>query len=180
MGNIFRKLFDSFSSKKEKSILMVGLDGAGKTTLLYKLKLSETVNTIPTIGFNVEVVNYKNVNFTVWDLGGQDKIRKLWKHYYKNTNALIYVIDSNDNGRIEECKKEFQHLLNCIELESIPVLIYANKQDLPNAQKVYKIAENIELNKVKTHPYYIQPCNALNGNGIYEGLEWLCKEMNKD
>lgn len=179
MGNIFQRLFDSFYDKKEKSILMVGLDGAGKTTLLYKLKLSETIDTIPTIGFNVEVVNYKNVNFTVWDLGGQDKIRKLWKHYYKNTNALIYVIDSNDTGRIDECKKEFKYLLNCDELKSIPVLIYANKQDLPNSQNVHEIANNIELSTVETNPYYIQPCNALEGDGIYEGLEWLCNEMNK-
>lgn len=76
----------------------VGLDAAGKTTILYKLKLGEVVTTIPTIGFNVETVEYKNISFTVWDVGGQDKIRPLWRHYYTNTqvtfynNALLYYI----------------------------------------------------------------------------------------
>ena len=56
---------------REMRILMVGLDAAGKTTILYKLKLGEVVNTIPTIGFNVETVEYKNISFNVWDVGGQ-------------------------------------------------------------------------------------------------------------
>ena len=73
--------------KQEMRILMVGLDAAGKTTILYKLKLGEVVTTIPTIGFNVETVEYKNISFTVWDVGGQDKIRPLWRHYYQNTQA---------------------------------------------------------------------------------------------
>merc|ERR1711903_364770 len=79
MGNVFAKLFANFG-KKEARILMVGLDAAGKTTILYKLKLGEVVTTIPTIGFNVETVEYKNISFTVWDVGGQDKIRPLWRH----------------------------------------------------------------------------------------------------
>src|ERR1043165_10208569 len=92
MGGIFAKLFGGFT--KEMRILMVGLDAAGKTTVLYKLKLGEIVTTIPTIGFNVETVKYKNINFTVWDVGGQDKIRPLWRHYYANTHGVIYVVDS--------------------------------------------------------------------------------------
>ena len=77
----------------------VGLDAAGKTTILYKLKLGEIVTTIPTIGFNVETVEYKNIQFTVWDVGGQDKIRPLWRHYFSNTQGLIFVVDSNDRDR---------------------------------------------------------------------------------
>ena len=79
----------------------VGLDAAGKTTILYKLKLGEIVTTIPTIGFNVETVEYKNISFTVWDVGGQDKIRPLWRHYFQNTQGLIFVVDSNDRERID-------------------------------------------------------------------------------
>merc|ERR1712107_801856 len=93
MGGVFAKLF---GGKREMRILMVGLDAAGKTTILYKLKLGEIVTTIPTIGFNVETVEYKKINFTVWDVGGQDKIRPLWRHYYQNTQGLIFVVDSND------------------------------------------------------------------------------------
>ena len=79
MGS-FQSVFKRLFSKKEMRILMVGLDAAGKTTILYKLKLGEIVTTIPTIGFNVETVEYKNINFTVWDVGGQDKIRPLWRY----------------------------------------------------------------------------------------------------
>jgi len=62
---------------------------AGKTTLLYKLKLNETVSTIPTIGFNVETVTpCRGVSFTVWDVGGQDKLRPLWKQYFQNAEGI--------------------------------------------------------------------------------------------
>uniref|UniRef100_A0A1A9WS82 small monomeric GTPase n=1 Tax=Glossina brevipalpis TaxID=37001 RepID=A0A1A9WS82_9MUSC len=88
MGNVFANLFKGLFGKKEMRILMVGLDAAGKTTILYKLKLGEIVTTIPTIGFNVETVEYKNISFTVWDVGGQDKIRPLWRHYFQNTQDL--------------------------------------------------------------------------------------------
>merc|ERR1719384_1257718 len=81
---------------------MIGLDAAGKTTILYKLKLGEIVSTIPTVGFNVETLEYKNLKFTVFDVGGQDKIRPLWKHYYENANAIIFVVDSADLDRIDK------------------------------------------------------------------------------
>lgn len=85
MGLTFSKLFEKFFSKRDMRILMLGLDAAGKTTILYKLKLGEVVSSVPTIGFNVETLEFKNIKFTVWDVGGQDKIRLLWKHYYQNT-----------------------------------------------------------------------------------------------
>merc|ERR1711907_243828 len=115
MGNVFGKLFAGFT-KRDMRILMVGLDAAGKTTILYKLKLGEIVTTIPTIGFNVETVEYKNINFTVWDVGGQDKIRKLWRHYFTNTDAIIYVVDSNDRERVTESREELEALLADSEL----------------------------------------------------------------
>lgn len=87
------------------------MDAAGKTTILYKLKLGEIVTTIPTIGFNVETVEYKNICFTVWDVGGQDKIRPLWRHYFQNTQGLIFVVDSNDRDRIGEAEKELQNMV---------------------------------------------------------------------
>merc|ERR1712113_47862 len=103
MGGLsFSKVWERMIGKQEMRILMVGLDNAGKTTVLYKLKLGEVIHTIPTIGFNVEQVQYKNINFTVWDVGGQDKIRPLWRHYYKNTQAVIFVVDSGDRDRIDD------------------------------------------------------------------------------
>jgi ADP-ribosylation factor protein 1 len=112
MGLTFTKLFSRLFAKKEMRILMVGLDAAGKTTILYKLKLGEIVTTIPTIGFNVETVEYKNISFTVWDVGGQDKIRPLWRHYFQNTQGLIFVVDSNDRDRVVEARDELHRMLN--------------------------------------------------------------------
>ena len=90
---------------------MVGLDAAGKTTILYKLKLGEIVTTIPTIGFNVETVEYKKINFNVWDVGGQYKIRPLWGHYYQNTQVLIFVIQMTKI----EYKKQMRNFKKCYE-----------------------------------------------------------------
>ena len=89
-------------------ILMLGLNGAGKTTILYQLKFGETVKTIPTIGFNVETLDYKGMAFTVWDVGGQDKIRVLWKHYYHNTDGLIFVVDSTERESLEDVAYEIK------------------------------------------------------------------------
>merc|ERR1711930_1758 len=108
--------------KTEMGILMVGLDAAGKTTILYKLKIGEVVTTIPTIGFNVETVEYKNINFTVWDIGGQDKIRKLWRYYYNNTQGLIFVVDSNDRDRIEDAREELRKILDDDEMRDVALL----------------------------------------------------------
>uniref|UniRef100_A0A8C5BAV7 ARF GTPase 3 n=1 Tax=Gadus morhua TaxID=8049 RepID=A0A8C5BAV7_GADMO len=131
MGNIFSNLLKSLIGKKEMRILMVGLDAAGKTTILYKLKLGEIVTTIPTIGFNVETVEYKNISFTVWDVGGQDKIRPLWRHYFQNTQGLIFVVDSNDRERVNEAREELMRMLAEDELRDAVLLIFANKQVTP-------------------------------------------------
>src|ERR1700749_192215 len=80
MGMFISRLLDGLWGTRECRIVMVGLDAAAKTTILYQLKLGEVITTIPTIGFNVETVEYKNISFTVWDVGGQDKIRPLWRH----------------------------------------------------------------------------------------------------
>merc|ERR1719172_24824 len=128
---MFSSIWARMLGKKEMRIVMVGLDAAGKTTVLYKLKLGEVVTTVPTIGFNVETVEYKNISFTVWDIGGQDKIRKLWRYYYANTQGLIFVIDSNDRDRIEDAREELVQMLNEDEMRDAVLLVFAIKQDLP-------------------------------------------------
>jgi ADP-ribosylation factor protein 6 len=102
---------------------------------LYKLKLGQSVTTIPTVGFNVETVSYKNVKFSVWDVGGQDKIRPLWRHYFTGTQALIFVVDSSDRERIDEARKELHMIVNDREMREVVILVFANKQDLPEALK---------------------------------------------
>lgn len=99
MGGFFAKLFGGVKVKECK-VLMLGLDGAGKTTILYNMKSGNVIDTIPTIGFNVETLKFDKVQFMVWDVGGQSKIRALWKHYYEKSKGIIYVVDSSDEERI--------------------------------------------------------------------------------
>lgn len=98
--------------------------------ILYKLKLDTDVTTIPTVGFNVESVTYKNTKFNVWDVGGQDKIRPLWRHYFSGTQGLIFVVDSNDRDRIEEARTELARIIQDREMKDALLLVFANKQDI--------------------------------------------------
>mmetsp|Transcript_1486 Transcript_1486/g.1995 ORF Transcript_1486/g.1995 Transcript_1486/m.1995 type:complete len:193 (-) Transcript_1486:107-685(-) len=186
MGSFFAKALEKIMGKKEMRILMVGLDAAGKTTILYKLKLGEVVTTIPTIGFNVETVEYKNISFTVWDVGGQDKIRPLLRHYYQNAQGIIFVVDSNDKERIDDsqgadnsAKEELHRMLAEDELRDAILLVFANKQDLPNAMSVNEVTEKLGLNQLRNRQWYIQSTCATTGDGLYEGLDWLSNTLNK-
>jgi len=160
----------------EARCLMVGLDAAGKTTILYMLKLGEVVTTIPTIGFNVETVPISEVTLTFWDVGGPDKIRPLWRHYFQNTQMLIAVVDSNDKDRLPEAAEELQTMLREDELHDAILLVFANKQDLPNAESVDRITEILGLRSLK-RPWAIQPCCATSGDGLYEGMSWAIEAL---
>ncbi|XP_075436428.1 uncharacterized protein LOC142473142 [Ascaphus truei] len=164
----------NFSGTKAR-ILMLGLDAAGKTTVLYKLKLNETVCTIPTIGFNVETVEpIRNVSFTVWDVGGQQKIRALWKHYFLNTDGLVFVVDSADWERFPDARGELEAILEHDEMRGVPFLVMANKQDLPGARRPMDVAEELGLAKMQgKHQWHVQGCCAASGEGLVEGLETL-------
>ena len=179
MGNyILGAFFRRFSSNIPVRLLMLGLDAAGKTTILYKMKLNETVNTIPTIGFNVETLQYKNLEFNCWDIGGQTKLRSLWQHYFENTQGLIYVVDSNDAERLEEARESLHMILQDESMRDVPVLIYANKMDLPNAMTVPQISERLGLLCLRDRKWYVQASNAQRGDGLYEGMDWMAKNVN--
>merc|ERR1712118_445106 len=177
MGAVLTKVWVRFMSKKDQRILMVGLDAAGKTTVLYKLKLGEVVTTIPTIGFNVEEVEYKNISFTVWDIGGQDKIRKLWRYYYHGTDAAIFVVDSSDRDRIEDAREELFKTINEEEMRDAAILVFANKQDLPDAMDASEISQKLGLNSLSNRQWFIQSTCATTVDGLYEGLDWLSQSL---
>ncbi len=127
MGLSFQKFAHYFSKQGEVRILLFGLDAAGKTTILYAFNLGETVSTPPPIGFYAETVTYRNLNITAWDVGGHDKFRPLWRHYYENTSAVVFVVDSNDRERISEACEHLHRMTNEEELKNLPILIFANK-----------------------------------------------------
>jgi small GTP-binding protein len=177
MGVFMSKIWERMVGNQEMRILMLGLDAAGKTTILYRLKLGEVLTTIPTVGFNVETVEYKNISFTVWDVGGQDKIRKLWRYYYDNTQGLIFVIDSNDRDRIEDAREELMKILSEDEMRDAAVLVFANKQDLPNSMTAAEVTEKLGLRHIQQRRWYIQSACATAGDGLYEGLDWLSRTL---
>ncbi|KAK8172163.1 ADP-ribosylation factor family-domain-containing protein [Phyllosticta citrichinensis] len=173
MGGWLSRLTSLVWAKKEIRILILGLDNAGKTTLLYRLKIGEVVTTIPTIGFNVESVTYKNLNLNVWDLGGQTSIRPYWRCYYSNTAAVIFVIDSTDIERLGTASEELAAMLSEEELRDAALLVFANKQDQPGAKGAGEISEALKLGELRDRNWSIVACSAIDGRGIDEGMDWL-------
>ncbi|UJR35908.1 hypothetical protein I4U23_028649 [Adineta vaga] len=177
MGSSIGKIMSTLSKQKDTRILLTGLDAAGKTTILYATKLGEIITTIPTIGFNVETVEYKNLTFIAWDVGGRDKIRPLWRHYLQNMSAIVFVVDSNDAERMEDAKEELHRLASEDELQNAAILVLANKQDLPNALSLEQIKEKLDLSKFdkRNIKWHIQATIATQREGIEEGFKWLAE-----
>ncbi|KAF8538705.1 ADP-ribosylation factor family-domain-containing protein [Trichophaea hybrida] len=173
----FQSIFSRLWSKKEVRILILGLDNAGKTTLLYRLKIGEVVTTVPTIGFNVESVTYKNLNFNVWDLGGQTSIRPYWRCYYANTAAVVFVVDATDHSRLETAAEELSAMLNEEELQDAALLVFANKQDQPGVLGAAEISEALKLPSLKERSWSIFGCSAVTGEGVTDGMDWLVKTV---
>jgi len=173
MGSLFSRIFSGLFGSKETRILILGLDGAGKTTILYRLQVGEVVTTIPTIGFNVETVTYKNLKFQVWDLGGQTSIRPYWRCYYANTDAVIYVVDSQDRDRIGISKQELVAMLEEEELRKAVLVVLANKQDMDGAMSATDVSNALGLAALKSRSWSIFKTSAIKGEGLDEAMDWL-------
>jgi len=178
MGMLFTKLWSLFG-KEEHKIVIVGLDNAGKTTILYQFLMNEVVQTSPTIGSNVEEVTWKNIHFIMWDLGGQQSLRQSWSTYFQNTEFVIVVIDSTDTERLTVIKEEIERLTAHEDLKHSSFLIYANKQDVKGSMRPALISKELGLTSLRTHKWQIQPCCALTGEGLYQGLEWIVSLLKK-
>ncbi|XP_064604249.1 E3 ubiquitin-protein ligase TRIM23-like [Liolophura sinensis] len=164
--------------KLEMRVVTLGLDDSGKTSILFKLKQNEFIQTIPTIGFNVETIEYKNLRFTIWDVGGQPKLRPLWKHYYLNTQAVIFVVDSSNRARLQEAHNELAKLVQEKELKEASLLIFANKQDVESCVSIEDLTREFNLFKLCCNrSWHIQACDATSGYGLYDGLEWFSRQM---
>ena len=113
------------------------------------------------------------LKLNMWDIGGQREIRPYWRNYYDNTDALIYVVDSADEGRMTELKENLQELLTEEQLSGVPLLVFANKQDLDLALGADEVMESLELSNITDRTWNIQACSAHNGEGLQEGCDWL-------
>ncbi|GAA6225815.1 ADP-ribosylation factor-like protein 14 [Lates japonicus] len=159
--------------QRQEQVLMLGLDGSGKTTLLYKLMYNESVVTVPTVGFNVETLetDRSSPSLTVWDVGGQKKMRPHWRHHYTDTAGLVFVVDSWDQERLDEARKELHRVLRFESLRGIPLVVLANKQDRPGALSPETLCLKLDLRRVcEGRAWFIQPCSAATGMGLEEGF----------
>lgn len=159
---------------------MIGCDNSGKTACVYRLHLGEMIQTTPTVGFNVETVQYKKLLFTIFDIGGQQSIRPLWRYYYEGTHAVIFMIDSNDRERLKDVKLELEQVANESQLKDTALLIFANKQDIKSALTPAELSIELNLCEMKglSHrKWTIQGCSVLSGHGLEAGLDWLSNQL---
>jgi ADP-ribosylation factor-like protein 3 len=156
---------------------LLGLDNAGKTTILKNLCNEDPTETSPTRGFNVKTVQADSFKFNVWDIGGQKAIRQYWDNYYENTDALVWVVDCADEARLEETSFELTQILGDTKMSNVPVLVFANKQDLATALDPDRVTVALDLHQIRNHPWQIQGCSALTGKGLDDGLRWLVQAI---
>ena len=169
------------SKKKDAQILLVGLDNSGKSSIINYLKPNESKLAIikPTVGFNTEKLNAKGMNLTIFDMSGNNRYRNLWEHYYRDVDAIVFVIDVADRMRVVVSKEELDLMLNNPELKqrNIPILFLANKNDLKEALPIGEIKCELELDRIKNKKWEIVGCSSKFGEGIINGFEWLAQAI---
>ncbi|XP_004542692.2 ADP-ribosylation factor-like protein 14 [Maylandia zebra] len=163
-------------SKPQVQVLLLGLDNAGKSTLLYKLKHNTSVSTVPTIGFNVEMLearkNRRKIAITIWDIGGQGNMRDHWPNFYQNAGAIVFVVDSADQERLNEAQRELERTLRNDELRGRPLILLANKQDVGGALNVTEMKDRFNMRKIcQERDCFVQPCSASTGFGVEEAFK---------
>ncbi|XP_072219685.1 ADP-ribosylation factor-like protein 14 [Leuresthes tenuis] len=166
------------SKQPQVQVLLLGLDNAGKSTFLYKLKHNACVTTVPTIGFNVEMLDArksrKNIAINLWDVGGQGMMRQHWQDFHQNTAAVMFVVDSADNKRLDEARKELENTLQSDQLLGRPLILLANKQDVSGALTVTELKDRFNLRKICSgRDWFVQPCSASTGFGVEEAFRRL-------
>ena len=170
---------ENIEKKQEYRISMFGLNDAGKTKILYLLKLGEEVTTIPTIGFNVEIIDMGDKNLAIFDVGGHKQIRVLWHNYLNNINGLIWVYDINNSETFEESQNELKKILDDSQInQNTPLLIYANKCDINNNGNTIENFVNGIQDYLTNRPYFIKECNIKDLDSYKEGLDWLYNNIN--
>lgn len=167
--------------RKEVTVLCVGLDNSGKTTIInhfkpHQAKLQEVV---PTIGYSVEKFSASNIIFTVFDMSGQGRYRSLWEQYYRDAEAVIFVVDSSDKLRTVVARDELESLLNHSDIrdKQIPICCLANKRDIQDAMSAVEVADKMGLDSIKNKPYSIFATNALTGEGLNSAMDWLSEQI---
>ncbi|CAI0403418.1 unnamed protein product [Linum tenue] len=186
MFSLFYGLYKYMFSKTEFHVLILGIDKAGKTTLLEKLKTvysnSEGLphdRIVPTVGLNIGRLEVSNSKLVFWDLGGQIGLRSIWEKYYEEAHAVVYVIDAACPSRFEDAKSALEKVLRHDDLRGAPLLVLANKQDLPDAVTAEELGRYLDLKKLDERVYMFEAVSAYDGLGIKGSLEWLVEAMER-
>ncbi|XP_059060699.1 ADP-ribosylation factor-related protein 1 [Achroia grisella] len=169
--------------KDEYCVLILGLDNAGKTTYLeatktkftkkYKAMNPNRITT--TVGLNIGKIDVDGVLLNFWDLGGQQELQSLWDKYYAECHAVIYIVDSSDRDRVSESKETFDRMIASEHLSGVPLLVLANKQDIPDCMGVHTVKPifNQNAHLIGARDIMLMATSALNGDGVDEGIRWL-------
>lgn len=175
MGQIISNLLQIFYTKK-LDIVVIGLENSGKTTLLSVLANGEPTETVPTIGLNVKVFKKGKVNMKCWDIGGQEQYRSEWSRYTKGCDVVLYVVDAAAPERLKDAAKELHKLLDDGSIGTTPLLVLANKIDIPNHVTENELIERLQLNYVMETPWIVLPISALQCTNIDQVIEWLTSQ----
>ncbi|KDO21573.1 hypothetical protein SPRG_13384, partial [Saprolegnia parasitica CBS 223.65] len=185
MGLVYSRLWQLFAPNKKTRLVMLGLDAVGKTTLLYQLQRTlqptdniEPITTISTIGFNVERFQFQGLDCTLWDVGGNYRLSSIVRHYCEGADAILFVVDTTDNARMGSARDHLHSILASDDLRDVVLLVYANKQDLPQAMSIADVTEALQLLAVRQR-WFVQACCATTGDGLYDGLRWLATALRK-
>ncbi|MHA1307695.1 MAG: ADP-ribosylation factor family protein [Candidatus Heimdallarchaeota archaeon] len=171
---------DGGSTKQHVAI--IGLDAAGKTTIMKRILRSEYSLSKPTFGVNIEVYQYRTLEFVVWDLGGHAPIRKtLWKKFVTKAQTIVFVVDAADKKRFHLAKEVFYESLENTDPKA-PILFLANKSDKEDAVSSVEIMEALELQKMTRidRPFNMFRCSALTGEGLFQAWDWLVDIVSKN
>ena len=165
---------------EEMQVVVIGLDNSGKTTILNKIRDPNHIHTsAPTVGYSNKQVKLNNNTLNCVDMSGQGRYRNLWQNYYSNCNGIVFVVDSSDRLRLPVAREELELAMKSNELsdKKIPVLVLANKSDLPNAFPANKCASILDLDNLMQRPWLACSTNALSGEGLVQGFTWLSEQM---
>ncbi|KAL6707792.1 ADP-ribosylation factor-like protein 8B-A [Coniothyrium glycines] len=183
MANLFRRIYDWLLRlfwATEMDITMIGLQNAGKTSLLRVLAGGEfTVDSIPTVGFNMKRVQKGHVTLKCWDLGGQPRFRSMWERYCRGVNAIVFIVDSADKEALPVAREELNLLLEKPALEGIPLLVLGNKSDLPNKLTVDELIEALNLKAVSHREVSCYGISAKEETNLDAVLQWLIARASK-
>ncbi|TIB05227.1 hypothetical protein E3P96_01300 [Wallemia ichthyophaga] len=164
---------------REMRFLFLGLDNAGKTTIMKRVNGEDITSISPTLGFNIKTFIHRGYTLNVWDVGGQRTLRPYWRNYFEQNDAVVWVVDSSDTLRMDDCRNELFDLLSEDRLAGTTILIFANKVDIHGAMSVDDIRSALQLDSIKSHTWRIQPCSAVTGENLLQGLDWAVGDCSK-